>query len=72
MTFKYIITDDNNHAMPAHSKLTYFDMQRHIRSQTRLEDGDYIWMYGARRFVNPKVMIVEDYIDHLPALIIPE
>ena len=72
MSFRYIIRGQGMKAMPVNSDLSLEEMKDLIRSQSNYlhkDSTDTIWTWGTQDFINPKVMMVDDYMNFLPALI---
>jgi len=70
--FAYILTGNGLKAMPIHSDLMLGEIQEYIRKRSKKihKDGkDVVFCFGVTEFINPEIMMVNDYVDNLPALI---
>lgn len=72
MEFKYIIKAAGDIAFPVHSELNYFEFKEYIGDQCKKlhpQGHDVILKIGAKEYVNPEVMMVDDFVNHLPLLL---
>ena len=70
--YKYVIVGNGLKAMPIHSDMLLPEIQDYVRNRSKKihEDShDTVFSWGTIDFVNPKVMMVSEFADILPALI---
>jgi hypothetical protein len=70
--YKYVITGNGYKALSVHSDMNILEIQDYIRSHSKKihEDShDTVFSWAFVDFVNPRVMLVSDFVDFLPALI---
>ena len=70
--FAYILKGNGMKAMPIHSDLMLGEIQEYIRKRSKKihKDGrDVVFRFGVTEFINPEIMMVDDYVDFLPALL---
>ena len=72
MEFRYIIRAEGSKALAVRSSMQLHEMQEYIRLQstkTHPEGNDTVFHWGCAAFVNPVVMLVDDFANWCPALI---
>lgn len=72
MKYRYIIRANGNKALPVLSDLNLDEFRDYIRKTSEYlhpEGTDTIWRWGLIEFINPVVMLVDDYANYLPAII---
>jgi len=70
--FSYIIRANGGKALAVHSDLMLQELRDLVRKQSKKvhpEGTDTIWMSGTREFINPEVMLVNDFANFAPTLI---
>ena len=70
--YKYIISGDGMMALAVHTNLLYLDFERYVKQQSQKlhpKGTDTYFRYGVFQFINPVVWPVNDFANHLPALI---
>ena len=69
--YRYVITGNGLKALPVHSELGFFEMESLVRAQSKPlhpDSTDTVWRWGIDEFVNPKVRMLDDFINTGPAL----
>jgi hypothetical protein len=69
--FKYVIKADNYKCLVVHSDLNFFEFKSYIQGhcvKSKKNEDIAVFKYGLNEFVNPVVMMVEDYANYLPVL----
>ena len=67
--WKYIIVGDNRMAIGVHSLLNYMEFKKYIKQMCTMHDGELVFRSGVDIFINPKIMLPEDFANYLPMLI---
>jgi hypothetical protein len=67
--WKYVIVGDGRMAIGVHSSLNYVEFKDHIERLIVVENGVRGFRSGIDLFLNPRIMLADDFVDYLPALI---
>jgi hypothetical protein len=72
MKFRYVITGDDYMALAVHSEMPYDVFKAHIRKETHKihpKGRDTVWRWGIVEFINPTVLMSDDFVNGYHALI---
>lgn len=70
--WKYVITGNKHKALAVHSNMDYLRFRDYVREHSvKLHDDsfDVVFKWGAIDFVNPKVMLKDDFMNYGAAII---
>lgn len=72
MEYKYIIKGDGMMALPVHSDLNWMEFIDYFYKEVKKihpKGRDTIWTWGTIEFINPKVVLIDNFMDRGAALI---
>lgn len=70
--YKYVIVGNGYKAMAIHSDMLWNELQDYVRFHSKKihkDSHDTVFSWGVIDFVNPKVMLLSEFGDTMPALI---